>query len=139
MPIIEVDDLRKQFDPPHGTIAVDGVSFSVDQGEVFSLLGPNGAGKTTTIRMLATLLRPDGGSARVFGHDVVREAAAVRSRVSLTGQFASVDEELSGRENLVLLAKLWGYSWRQAGTRAADLLVSLRRFIVRSRIRVYEY
>jgi ABC-2 type transport system ATP-binding protein len=89
---------------------------------VYGLLGPNGAGKTTTIRMLATLLRPDAGTARVFGHDVVREADAVRSRVSLTGQFASVDEDLTGFENLVLLARLLGYSRRQARERASELL-----------------
>jgi ABC-2 type transport system ATP-binding protein len=86
------------------------------------LLGPNGAGKTTTIRMLATLLRPDEGTARVFGHDVVEEANAVRSRVSLTGQFASVEEDLTGRETLVLLGRLLGHSRRDAKRRAADLL-----------------
>src|SRR3712207_4836518 len=89
---------------------------------VYGLLGPNGAGKTTTIRMLATLLRPDDGIARVFGHDVVREADEVRSRVSLTGQFASVDEDLTGFENLVLLARLLGYSRSQAKARARELL-----------------
>ena len=74
------------------------------------MLGPNGAGKTTTIRMLATLLRPDAGSARVLGHDIVHEADAVRGLVSLTGQLASVDEDLTGRENLILLGRLLGYS-----------------------------
>ena len=86
------------------------------------LLGPNGAGKTTTIRVLATLLRPDGGSARVLGHDVAREAAAVRAKVSLTGQFASVDEDLTGHENLVLVGRLHGFSWRAARARADELL-----------------
>ena len=90
----------------------------IPRGTVYGVLGPNGAGKTTTIRMLATLLRPDAGTARVLGHDVVREAAAVRSRVSLTGQFASVDEDLTGRENLVLLGRLLGHSRRQAKARA---------------------
>src|SRR5687768_17799959 len=80
------------------TRAVDGIDLAVRAGTVYGVLGPNGAGKTTTIRVLATLLRPDGGSARVLGHDVVTEADAVRASVSLTGQFASVDEELSGRE-----------------------------------------
>jgi ABC-2 type transport system ATP-binding protein len=89
---------------------------------VYGLLGPNGAGKTTTIRMLATLLRPDAGMARVLGHDVVREADAVRSRVSLTGQFASVDEDLTGLENLVLIARLLGYSRKHSRARAGDLL-----------------
>ena len=80
--------------------AVDGVDLKIEPGMVFGLLGPNGAGKTTTIRMLATLLRPDDGSATVLGHDVVREADQVRSRVSMTGQYASVDEDLTGTENL---------------------------------------
>ncbi len=86
------------------------------------MLGPNGAGKTTTIRMLATLLNPDAGSARVFGHDIVREADAVRSLVSLTGQLASVDEDLTGRENLILLARLLGLKRPHAKQRATELL-----------------
>src|SRR5215217_7293141 len=104
------------------TRAVDGVDLAVPRGSVFGLLGPNGAGKTTIVRVLATLLRPDGGSARVLGHDVVAEADAVRRRVSLTGQYASVDEELTGRENLVLLGRLLGYSHTQAKGRADELL-----------------
>jgi ABC-2 type transport system ATP-binding protein len=102
--------------------AVDGVDLAVPRGMVYGLLGPNGAGKTTTIRMLATLLRPDAGTARVLGHDVVREADAVRSRVSLTGQFASVDEDLTGLENLVLIARLLGYSRKHSRARAGELL-----------------
>jgi len=86
------------------------------------VLGPNGAGKTTTIRMLATLLQPTAGSARVLGHDIVGEADIVRGLVSLTGQFASVDEELTGRENLILLARLLGFSRGPAGERSAELL-----------------
>jgi ABC-2 type transport system ATP-binding protein len=101
--------------------AVDGVDLAVPQGCVYGVLGPNGAGKTTTIRMLATLVRPDGGSARVLGHDVVAEADAVRRSVSLTGQLASVDEELTGRENLVLLGRLLGLG-RRSGARADELL-----------------
>src|SRR5690606_36839111 len=85
------------------TRAVAGVDLAVPRGMVYGLLGPNGAGKTTMIRILATLLLPDGGAARVLGHDAVREAAPVRSTVSLTGQFASIDEDLTGRENLVLV------------------------------------
>ncbi len=102
--------------------AVDGVDLTVPAGTVYGLLGPNGAGKTTVVRMLATLLRPDGGSARVFGNDIVKQADAVRSRVSLTGQYASVDEDLTGTENLMLLARLLGYSKAQARERAAQLL-----------------
>jgi ABC-2 type transport system ATP-binding protein len=103
-------------------IAVDGVDLKVAPGEIYGLLGPNGAGKTTTIRMFATLLRPDSGSARVFGHDVVAEANAVRGLVSLTGQFASVDEDLTGFENLVLIARLLGHSRKAARARAGELL-----------------
>lgn len=118
-PAIETAGLVKTFG---GNRAVDGVDLTVPAGTVYGLLGPNGAGKTTVVRMLATLLRPDGGSARVFGHDVIRQADAVRSRVSLTGQYASVDEDLTGTENLVLLARLLGYSKSQARERAARLL-----------------
>ncbi|TDQ45514.1 ATP-binding cassette domain-containing protein [Actinorugispora endophytica] len=116
---IEAEGLVKVFGR---TRAVDGVDLAVRTGGVFGFLGPNGAGKTTTIRMLATLLRPDGGRARVLGHDVVREADAVRGRVSLTGQFASVDEDLTGLENLVLLARLFGYRRAGARARAGELL-----------------
>jgi ABC-2 type transport system ATP-binding protein len=89
---------------------------------VYGVLGPNGAGKTTTIRMLATLLRPDEGEARVLGHDIVRDADAVRSAVSLTGQLASVDEDLTGRENLILLGRLLGLGRSRAKERADELL-----------------
>jgi ABC-2 type transport system ATP-binding protein len=91
---------------------------------VYGVLGPNGAGKTTTIRMLATLLRPDAGSALVFGHDILREPGAVRRHVSLTGQFASVDSELTGLENLVLLGRLLGLSRGDARARAGELLAT---------------
>ncbi len=116
---IETEGLVKAFGE---TRAVDGIDLVVPPGTVYGVLGPNGAGKTTTIRMLATLIRPDAGRAQVLGHDVVTDADAVRARVSLTGQFASVDEELTGRENLVLLARLLGFSRRPAGERAAELL-----------------
>ncbi|PZG03431.1 ATP-binding cassette domain-containing protein [Nonomuraea aridisoli] len=104
------------------TRAVDGLDLAVPAGAVYGVLGPNGAGKTTAVRMLATLLRPDGGEATVFGHDVVREADAVRSRVSLTGQYASLDEDLTGTENLILLARLLGHRKPAARERAAELL-----------------
>jgi hypothetical protein len=118
-PAIETDGLLKIY---NGKAAVDRVDLRVTRGGVHGFLGPNGAGKTTTIRMLATLLRPDGGSARVLGHDVVREADEVRSKVALTGQFASVDEDLTGRENLVLVARMLGYPRSAAHQRAAQLL-----------------
>ncbi len=116
---IETAGLIKSFG---ATRAVAGIDLAVQRASVYGLLGPNGAGKTTTIRILATLLRPDGGSARVLGHDVAREPAAVRAKVSLTGQFASVDEDLTGRENLVLVGRLFGFTWRTARTRADELL-----------------
>lgn len=116
---IEATGLVKHFG---ATRAVDGLDLSVPVGAVYGVLGPNGAGKTTAIRILATLLAPTAGSARVFGHDVVTEAEQVRSTVSLTGQFASVDEDLTGIENLVLLARLWGYARTTARQRAEELL-----------------
>ena len=116
---IEATGLVKAFDE---TRAVDGVDLAVRSGSVYGVLGPNGAGKTTTIRMLATLLRPDAGSARVLGHDIVDEAQAVRGLVSLTGQLASVDEDLTGRENLILLARLLGLGRARAKERATELL-----------------
>ena len=116
---IEASGLRKSFGDVR---AVDGVDLAVPAGAVYGVLGPNGAGKTTTVRMLATLLRPDGGEARVLGHDVVAEADAVRSAISLTGQLASVDEDLTGRENLVLLGRLLGFASGPAKRRADELL-----------------
>jgi ABC-2 type transport system ATP-binding protein len=101
---------------------VDGLDLAVPAGSVYGVLGPNGAGKTTTIRMLATLLRPDAGHAQILGHDLVGKADAIRSRVSLTGQFASVDEDLTGLENLMLLARLLGHKRAQANARAGELL-----------------
>ncbi|MCC4909377.1 ATP-binding cassette domain-containing protein [Microbacterium sp. cx-59] len=102
--------------------AVDGVDLIVPAGTVYGVLGPNGAGKTTTINMLATLLRPDGGSARIFGHDVVRDAQIVRQLIGVTGQFASVDETLSATENLVIFARLLGLSRSAARAKSDDLL-----------------
>ena len=102
---IEAEELVKHFGE---TIAVDGVSFSVPEGTVLGLLGPNGAGKTTTVRMMTTLTVPTSGTARVAGHDVVKEPAAVRRSMGLTGQAATVDELLTGRENLRLIGALYG-------------------------------
>jgi daunorubicin resistance ABC transporter ATP-binding subunit len=116
---IDVRELRKAY----GTLEVlKGLTLSIERGTVYGVLGPNGAGKTTLVSILATLLRPDAGTVRVFGLDVVREADAVRSRIGLTGQFAAVDEELSGRENLALFGRLAGYSARSAKMRAEELL-----------------
>ncbi len=118
-PAVEARGLRKSFGGNH---AVDGVDLAIPRGSIYGFLGPNGAGKTTTIRILATLLRPDGGTARVLGHDVVSEAAAVRGKISLTSQFASVDEDLTCLENLILLGRLLGRSWRDARARGTELL-----------------
>lgn len=104
--------------------AVDGVDLAVPKGTVYSVLGPNGAGKTTVIRMLATLLQPDGGQASVLGYNIVEDAGNVRARISLTGQFASVDEDLSGKENLVMIGRLMGYTRKQAFRRSEELLVA---------------
>jgi ABC-2 type transport system ATP-binding protein len=116
---IETNGLAKSFGK---TPALAGVDLHIRQGSVYGLLGPNGAGKTTTIRILATLLRPDAGTATVLGHDVVRDARVVREKVSLTGQYASVDEDLTGHENLVLMGRLLGLAWKAARSRAAELL-----------------
>lgn len=105
-----------------GVRAVDGLDLLVPSGGVYALLGPNGAGKTTTIRLLTTLLPPDAGRARVLGHDVVTDADEVRSRISLTGQYASLDEDLTGHENLTLLGRLLGHSRAEAARRADELL-----------------
>jgi ABC-2 type transport system ATP-binding protein len=113
--------LRKCFGD---VIAVDGVDLAVPRGTVYGFLGPNGAGKTTTIRMLATLLTPDAGTAYVFGHDIVHEPDAVRARVSLTGQYSSVDEDLTGLENLVMVGRLLGHSRAAAEDRGRQLLAA---------------
>jgi ABC-2 type transport system ATP-binding protein len=104
--------------------AVDGVNLRIDAGCVYGVLGPNGAGKTTTISMLSTLLRPDGGRAAIFGYDTVRDAHIVRQLIGLTGQYASVDENLSATENLFLFSRLLGLSRRDAKKKSAELLES---------------
>jgi ABC-2 type transport system ATP-binding protein len=116
---IEATGLEKSFGT---TRAVAGIDLAVPEGTIYGVLGPNGAGKTTVIRMLATLIAPDAGSARVLGHDVHTDGDAVRGLVSLTGQLASVDEELTGRENLVLLGRLLGLARGAAKARADELL-----------------
>ena len=116
---IQATGLVKSFGK---TRAVAGIDLAVPTGAIYGVLGPNGAGKTTVIRMLATLIAPDAGSARVLGHDVVTEGDTVRGLVSLTGQLASVDEDLGGRENLVLLGRLLGLRRSAARARADELL-----------------
>lgn len=116
---VEMSGVTKSFGK---ATALAGIDLAVPAGTVYGVLGPNGAGKTTTIKVLATLLRPDAGRAHVFGHDVVQHADAVRREISLTGQYASVDEDLTGAENLVLLARLHGYGRAAARERAEQLL-----------------
>lgn len=118
---ISVRGLTKRY----GTVpALDGIDLDVPRGMIFGILGPNGAGKTTLIRLLATLARPDGGTASVMGHDLVSSPQAVRGLIALTGQFASLDEDLTGRENLIMLARLWGFSANAAKERADELLAA---------------
>jgi ABC-2 type transport system ATP-binding protein len=107
MMLIETHGLRKAFKTKQGMVeAVRGIDLSVKKGDIFAFLGPNGAGKTTVVRMLTTLVKPDGGTALVNGFDIASKAGHVRRSISLTGQFAAVDEILTGRENLVLIARL---------------------------------
>jgi daunorubicin resistance ABC transporter ATP-binding subunit len=117
--VIQAEGLVKKFKE---TTALAGVEFSARRGTVLGLLGPNGSGKTTSVRVLTTLLRPDGGRARILGHDVVRDAPDVRRRIGLTGQYAAVDDALSGVDNLVLVARLLDLPRRVARARAAELL-----------------
>src|SRR4051794_11301532 len=116
---IEAEALRKSFGDVQ---ALCGVDLRVPQGSVLGLLGPNGAGKTTTVRILPTLLRPDGGSARVAGFDVVRDAAKLRSHIGLAGQYAAVDENLTGHENLYMVGRLYHFPKDDARRRADELL-----------------
>jgi ABC-2 type transport system ATP-binding protein len=116
---LEASGLEKAFG---GTKALDGVDFEVPRGSILGMLGPNGAGKTTMVRVLATLLRPDRGSARVAGHDVVSEAAQVRKHIGLTGQYAALDESLTGRANLVMIGRLGRLPVKAAKIRADELL-----------------
>jgi ABC-2 type transport system ATP-binding protein len=118
-PAVEAIDLVKHFDE---TRAVDGVSFTVPAGTVLGLLGPNGAGKTTIVRMLTTLSKPTSGTGRVAGHDILAEPAAVRRSVGLTGQAATVDELLTGRENIRLIGRLYGLPPDYIAVRADELL-----------------
>src|ERR1700761_680143 len=118
-PAIEAEGLVKHFGE---TKALDGLDLTVSQGTVYGLLGPNGAGKTTAVRVLATLLRADGGHARVLGRDVAREPAAGRRTIGLTGQYAALDEYLTGRSNLVMIGELSRLTARAAKRRADELL-----------------
>jgi len=117
--VIHVEDLRKRYG---GVMALDGFDLAVPAGTVCALLGPNGAGKTTAVRILSTLLHPDGGRALVAGHDVVRQPTEVRARIGLVGQHVAVDEVLSGRQNLVMFGRLYHLGRARARARADELL-----------------
>src|ERR1700730_8545915 len=119
VPAVRVEGVVKRFG---ATVALGGAGLEVPAGMVFGLLGPNGAGKTTLVRILATLLAPDAGRAEVFGRDVAGEPAAVRELIGLTGQFAAVDELLTGRENLEMFGRLFKLPGEQARRRAGELL-----------------
>jgi daunorubicin resistance ABC transporter ATP-binding subunit len=119
MPAIRAEGVRQTFGD---VVALDGLDLEVQAGTVFGLLGPNGAGKTTLVRILATLLRPTAGRAFVLGHDVVAEPLAVRRRIGLAGQFAAVDEELTGRENVEMVGRLYRLSGAEARARTGELL-----------------
>ncbi|MCM6775981.1 ATP-binding cassette domain-containing protein [Nocardia sp. CDC159] len=118
-PAVVVSEVRKSFGEVH---ALQGISFTAARASVLGILGPNGAGKTTTVKILSTLLRPDSGTAVVAGHDVSRDPAGVRRSIMMTGQYAALDENLSGRENLELFGRLMGLSKKAARTRADALL-----------------
>ncbi|MDQ2950902.1 MAG: ATP-binding cassette domain-containing protein [Chloroflexota bacterium] len=123
MNAIEAQGLVKIYRARKNVVrALDGIDLVVPQGTVLGLLGPNGAGKTTAVRILATLLKPDAGHATVAGHDVVREAQTIRSLIGLSGQYAAVDENLTGRENLVMFGRLYGLETPHAKSRAVELL-----------------
>ena len=118
-PAIRAEGVSKRFGT---TVALAGVSVEIEESTVFALLGPNGAGKTTLVRVFSTLLRPDAGQADIFGRDVVHDANAVRELIGLTGQFAAVDELLTGRENLEMFGRLFHLAHAEARARAAELL-----------------
>jgi ABC-2 type transport system ATP-binding protein len=122
-PVITVDAVSKRF--RDGTAALDELSLAIPQGVIYGLLGPNGAGKTTLIRILATLLRPDSGTARVAGYDVINHAAEVRGRIGLAGQFAAVDDHLTGRENIAMIGRLYGLTRREAVERTTAIIESI--------------
>jgi ABC-2 type transport system ATP-binding protein len=120
--IVEVEQLRKQYSPPKGVLAVDGASFSIAAGEIFSLLGPNGAGKSTTISMLSCLLRPSGGDARVGGHSIVTDAQAVKEIIGVVPQDIALYPDMSARENLVFWGKMYGLAGAELHKRVDEVL-----------------
>jgi linearmycin/streptolysin S transport system ATP-binding protein len=135
---IVVERLRKQFDPPKGPVAVNEVSFQIDEGEIFSLLGPNGAGKTTTISILSCLLKPDGGEARVGGFSVTREQERVKALIGVVPQDIALYDDLSGRENLLFWGRMYGMSGAELDKRVDEVL-ELIGLVDRQKDRVDKY
>ena len=138
MAIVEVLDLRKQYDPPKGVLAVDGVSFEIAEGEIFSLLGPNGAGKSTTISMLSCLLQPSSGDARVSGHSVVSDAQAVQEAIGVVPQDIALYPDMSARENLVFWGKMYGLRGDEL-TKRVDEVLELITLVDRQKDRVEKF
>jgi ABC-2 type transport system ATP-binding protein len=135
---IQVERLRKQFDPPKGPVAVDDVSFEINEGEIFSLLGPNGAGKTTTISILSCLLKPDGGDARVGGYSVSTQSVKVRELIGVVPQDIALYEDLSGRENLLFWGRMYGLTGTEL-QRRVDEILELIGLVDRQKDRVDKY
>jgi ABC-2 type transport system ATP-binding protein len=136
--IVEVLDLRKQYDPPKGVLAVDGVSFEIAEGEIFSLLGPNGAGKSTIISMLSCLLQSSGGDARVAGHSVVSDAQAVKEAIGVVPQDIALYPDMSARENLVFWGKMYGLRGDEL-TQRVDEVLELISLVDRQKDRVEKF
>jgi ABC-2 type transport system ATP-binding protein len=136
--IVEVQELRKQYDPPKGVLAVDGVSFAIARGEIFSLLGPNGAGKSTTIAMLSCLLRPTSGDAVVDGHSVARDAQAVKEVIGVVPQDIALYPDMSARENLVFWGRMYGLGGDEL-KRRVDEVLELITLVDRQKDRVDKY
>lgn len=138
MDAIVVEGLHKQFDPPKGPVAVNGVSFRIDEGEIFSLLGPNGAGKTTTISILSCLLKPDAGDARVGGFSVTRQAEEVKKLIGVVPQDIALYDDLSGRENLLFWGRMYGLGGADLNKRVDEVL-ELIGLVDRQKDRVDKY
>ena len=138
MSFVEVDLLHKQFDPPKGTVAVDDLSFSIKQGEIYSLLGPNGAGKTTTISILSGLLRPTGGDARVGGHSILKDSASVKSLLGVVPQDIALYPDLTARENLDFWGKMYGLRGAEL-SRRVDSVLELIDLVDRQKERLEDY
>ncbi len=141
---IRINDAKDTRPVPHGQgagicksfgalAALDDVTLAVETGSILALLGPNGAGKTTLVRILATLIRPDAGAATIAGHDLLTDPAGVKRSISLTGQYAAIDDKLTGQENLDMMARLWHVPRRAAKTRAGELLAAFDLFAARDR------